>query len=146
MKNFYELLDINPTIEFIIELDVINDNGNPTIEVILNNQRIFGKYALTDFRRLYTRINLAEPVNLQISMSDKEYSAEKETAIIIKKLSFDNIDIIANGYIHYATYDNDHNNTPTNYLGFNGTWIFDTKIPFYQWLHHASGQGWLLSP
>ena len=147
MKNFYDLLDIKPAIQFVIEVDVINDNGNPTVEITLNNQRIFGKHELLGFRRLVTRINLIEPVNLQITMSDKIYSAKKETAIIIKKISFDNFDIISNGHAHHATYINDHNySIPSNYLGFNGTWIFDTKIPFYQWLHQAQGQGWLLSP
>lgn len=24
--------------------------------------------------------------------------------------------------------------------------LFETNIPFYQWLHHATAQGWLLEP
>jgi hypothetical protein len=31
-----------------------------------------------------------------------------------------------------------------NYLGSNGVLKIDT--PFYQWLHHATAQGWLLKP
>jgi len=31
-----------------------------------------------------------------------------------------------------------------NYLGSNGVLKIDT--PFYQWLHHATAQGWLLTP
>lgn len=27
-----------------------------------------------------------------------------------------------------------------------GTWRFNTDIPFYQWWHHATAQGWLLRP
>jgi len=147
MKNFYDLLDTNPKIEFILELDVINDNGNPMAEVILNKQRIFGNHHLVGLRRFVTTVNLLDPINLEITMSGKEYSIEKETAIIIKKLSFDNVDIIENGYFQYVTYTNDHNiNNPTAYLGFNGTWKLTIDIPFYQWKHHVTGQGWLLSP
>ena len=25
----------------------------------------------------------------------------------------------------------------------NGQWTFDTKVPFYQWKHEITGQGWL---
>ena len=28
------------------------------------------------------------------------------------------------------------------FLGSNG-WTFNTRVPFYQWKHHATGQGWL---
>jgi hypothetical protein len=31
-----------------------------------------------------------------------------------------------------------------HYLGVNGT--LQITVPFYQWLHHASDQGWLLRP
>lgn len=31
-----------------------------------------------------------------------------------------------------------------HYLGVNGTLAI--TVPFYQWLHHASDQGWLLLP
>jgi len=25
----------------------------------------------------------------------------------------------------------------------NNRWIFDTEVPFYQWKHYITGQGWL---
>jgi len=25
----------------------------------------------------------------------------------------------------------------------NGRWTFDSGVPFYQWKHHATAQGWL---
>jgi len=146
MKNFLELLDTNKSINVELELDVISDNGFPTIEVHLNNQRIFDKGLITTFQSFCIGVNLLDPIKLQIEVSNKEYNATLETAVIIKKFSIDKIDIIPN-YTHYSYYDNDHNFTnTTSYLGFNGIWIFDTKAPFYQWLHQAQGQGWLLSP
>jgi hypothetical protein len=146
MKNFYELLDTNPTIELILELEVINHNGDPVIEVILNNERIYGKYPLTSFRRIYTRLGLLESVKLEILMNNKQYNSKQETAIIIKNFFIDNINIIPT-YNHLIDYQNDHNiNTKTNYLGYNGTWTLNIDRPFYQWLHQASGQGWLLEP
>ena len=28
----------------------------------------------------------------------------------------------------------------------NGVFVLDTKVAFYQWQHHATAQGWLLTP
>ena len=87
-----------------------------------------------------------DSIKLEILMSDKEYDAEKETAIIIKTLKIDGIEIIPQ-YNHLIDYQNDHNiNTKTNYLGYNGKWTLDIDRPFYQWYHQISGQGWLLTP
>ena len=27
-----------------------------------------------------------------------------------------------------------------------GVFVLDTKVPFYQWQHHVTAQGWLLTP
>ena len=79
-------------------------------------------------------------------MNNKEYSAERETAVIIKNIQVDNIILIPK-FEYLAEYINDHNNNdPTSYLGFNGTWILDINQPFYHWLHKHTGQGWLLTP
>jgi hypothetical protein len=82
--------------------------------------------------------------SIEIELSNKHYTLEYETAVIIKQLSVDNIDLLSKVYL--ADYVNDHNNTsPTSYLGFNGKWTLTFDKPFYRWLHQHSGQGWLLS-
>jgi hypothetical protein len=46
---------------------------------------------------------------------------------------------------YLANYINEHNtNTPTSYLGVNGKWTLTIDRPFYQWLHQARSQGWLI--
>mgnify|MGYP003350133421 CR=1 FL=1 len=48
-------------------------------------------------------------------------------------------------YNHLIDYQNDHNiNTKTNCLGYNGKWSLTIDRPFYQWLHQARSQGWLI--
>jgi len=146
MKNFYDLLDINKNIDFVLEVEPILKNGEPIIKVLLNQDCIFGKYSLTAYQKICTRISLLDTIKLEVIMSDKKYNANLETAIIIKKLEIDGIEVIPK-YNHLIDYQNDHNiNTKTNYLGYNGTWTLDIDRPFYQWLHQASGQGWLLEP
>ena len=145
MKNFSELLAINKTLDVIIDIEVITDNGTLFAEVMLNNNLVINS-KLENSIRINTNVDLLSPIEFYFSISGKEYSTEKESAIIIKELSFDNINIIPN-YTHCAVYINDHNRPePTNYLGYNGTWSFCTKIPFYQWLHQIRGEGWLLAP
>jgi hypothetical protein len=145
MKNFYDLLDIDTTIDLVLELDVIFDNGYPSLKVSVNQEHLhFG--VLTESCKLQTTVNLLDPFKLEILLSDKKYNSIKETAVIIKSIKIDNIEIIPK-YNHLIDYQNDHNKTiKTNYLGYNGKWILDIDRPFYQWYHQTSGQGWLLSP
>jgi len=146
MKNFYDLQGISTNIDFVLELEVVKDNGEPTVEIFLNETKLYGKYPLTGFRKIYTRLKLMDSIKLEISMSDKQYNVKKETAIIIKSLKIDGIELIP-AYNHLVDYQNDHNiNAKTNYLGYNGTWTLYIDRPFYQWYHQVSGQGWLLSP
>jgi hypothetical protein len=65
--------------------------------------------------------------------------------VIVRKIAVDNIDLVPE-YDRLATYVNDHNHTdPTSYIGFNGVWTFTVNRPFYQWLHQAQSQGWLIN-
>ena len=89
-------------------------------------------------------IDLSTPFTFTIELMNKDYNSDNETAVIINRLSVDNILIIPE-YTQYAIYSNDHNYTnPTNYLGFNGKWTLTFDRPFYQWLHQARSQGWLI--
>jgi len=146
MKNFYDLQDISTTIDVVLELEVIDTNGEPTVEIFLNESKLYEKCPLNGFRRFYTSLKLMDTAKLEISMSNKQYNAEKETAIIIKSLKIDNIEIIPT-YNHLVDYQNDHNkNITTNYLGYNGKWTLHIDRPFYQWYHQVSSQGWILTP
>ena len=77
-------------------------------------------------------------------MSDKDYSVEKETAILIDSVIIDGLEIIPNK-THLAYYFNERNiDSPTSYLGFNGTWRLQINEPFYLWQHRIIVQGLLL--
>lgn len=145
MKNFSELLDTNQQLEVFLALQPVILNGPPWVSVTINDNTIVDDY-LVDSLVAIVYIDILEPLDIEITMSRKEYSAELETALIIENLDVDNVELIPK-YTHLATYTNDHNfSYPTDYLGFNGTWKFSTEEPFYRWLHRASGQGWLLEP
>lgn len=136
MKRYSDLQDIDTAITIDIQLGQI---GQPEFSVVINGI-IFDNQ--TDIQHT---INLLDPVTISVILRNKTYTLEYETAVIINKLSIDNIDIIPQ-YDYLATYINDHNNTnPTSYLGFNGQWTLTIDRPFYQWLHQASSHGWLLT-
>lgn len=139
MKRYSDLQAIDNLLPVTIALEPI---GTPTVTVIINDNvfeyKQLPKTSITDY------IDLLEPVKISIVLSDKHYTTEYETAVIIRQLSIDNINLIPK-YDYLAEYTNDHNNNnPTSYLGFNGKWTLTINRPFYQWLHQAQGQGWLL--
>lgn len=145
MKNFSDLLATNQQINLNIELGCIVDNGSPRIGVFVNNCCLLNTW-LNEPITLDYSVNLLDTINIRITMNNKEYSAERETAVIIQSIQIDNIEIIPK-FDYLSEYINDHNfNNPTNYLGFNGTWILDINQPFYRWLHEKTAQGWLLTP
>jgi hypothetical protein len=141
MKNYSDLQDINTLIPVSIQIEPV---GQPRVDVVVNNTVI--DYQLLTRTVTYTEfVDLLNPITVSIILTDKVYTQEHETAVIIKRLSVDNIDLTPN-YDYLADYQNDHNNNnPTNYLGFNGKWTLTIDRPFYQWLHHVQGQGWLLT-
>lgn len=145
MKNFSDLLAIDRRLSLNITLDSITDNGAPRVGVFVNELCLLNSW-LNESITLDYSVNLLDPINIKITMNNKEYSAERETAIIVKNIQVDNITLIPK-FEYLAEYINDHNfNNPTNYLGFNGTWILDINQPFYRWLHEKTAQGWLLTP
>lgn len=140
MKNYSDLQDIDTRLNLVIELAPV---GTPTATVIINNKQY-------DYPRLANPIiineylPLMELINIDIILSNKHYTLEYETAVIIQRLTIDNINLIPK-YDYLAKYVNDHNNdNPTSYLGFNGKWTLTFDRPFYHWLHEHSGQGWLI--
>jgi hypothetical protein len=139
MKNYSEITDINQYLDIQIQLKPV---GLPNIWAKVNHDYI-GYSRLSAPITLDYRIRLSEPFTIIIELHNKDYNANNETAVIIERLSVDNIDIIPK-YDYLAEYINDHNNNnPTSYLGFNGKWTLTIDRPFYHWLHKHSGQGWL---
>lgn len=139
MKTYSDLTDISPYSLLQVELQPV---GHPNI-------RIFTPHDVIDYPALSApiildyRVNILEPYSISLELYNKTYSLDNETAVIIKRLSIDNIEIIPK-YDYLAEYVNDHdNNNPTSYLGFNGKWTLTIDRPFYHWLHFHSGQGWL---
>jgi hypothetical protein len=136
MNNYFDLQDIDPYIDIMIELSVI---GSPDFSVTVDNRCWDNQLSIN------IKQHLLNPFDIEIELRNKYYTTEYETAVIINRLSVDNIDLIPQ-YDYLADYQNDHdNNNPTSYLGFNGKWTLTIDRPFYQWLHQAQGQGWLLT-
>ena len=143
MTVFSELLATEHSLTIKIQLSPIVDNGVPICAVRINDSvEYYGQ--LLDSITLVKQLSLLEIFDIKISMLDKRYSEERETAIIIKSILIDDFEIVPY-YTHLAKYNNDHNyNLATSYLGFDGTWQLSIDRPFYQWQHQATNQGWLL--
>ena len=140
MKTYSDLQDTDTHLHLVLTLEPI---GNPEFSVIIGNHYAGGK--LFKEINIFLELNLIEPFQIQIELKNKSYNVDNETAIIIRCLQIDGIDLVPK-FDYLATYLNDHNNnSPTSYLGFNGKWTLTFDRPFYQWLHQVTGQGWLLS-
>lgn len=145
MKNFSDLLVTDSSIAVILRLQPIVTNDEPSCKVCINDTVLYDNN-LSDHVELKLALNLHENISIAISIQNKKYSSEKETAIIIQDLLIDDFNVVP-GWTHLAAYINDHHyNEPTSYLGFNGTWRLDIGGPFYAWRHRVTGQGWLLTP
>ena len=141
MKNYSELLATDTLIPITIEVEPV---GSPEVQLIINDN-IINYSVLTNSIIITDFAQLLSPITVSVELINKHYTLEYETAVVIKRLSIDNINLIPE-YDYLAEYSNDHNNNnPTHYLGFNGKWTLTIDRPFYQWLHLAQAQGWLLS-
>lgn len=139
MKNYSNLQAIETKLPVLLDLDII---GTPEICVIVGNHFAGGK--LFQPVQIACDIDLLQCFTVEIKLQNKIYDCNHETAVIIKTLQIDGIDLVPR-FDYLAEYVNDHgNNNPTSYLGFNGKWRLTFDRPFYQWLHQATGQGWLL--
>jgi hypothetical protein len=139
MKTYSDLQAIDTRLHLHIELEPV---GTPDITVSVND--IIDDYSvLSDTIILDYHVDLLDLFAVNIELRNKTYSLDNETAVIIRRLSVDNIELIPQ-YDYLAKYVNDHDNNPTNYLGFNGKWTLTIDRPFYHWLHEHSGQGWLI--
>jgi hypothetical protein len=139
MKTYSDLTDIDPRLNLTINIEPV---GLPDTRIVVNRDSI-DYPGLSAPITLDYRLSLLDPIDIDIRLSNKHYTTEYETAVIFK-IYIDNIEIIPK-YNYLAEYVNDHdNNNPTHYLGFNGKWTLTIDRPFYQWLHQAQKQGWLI--
>jgi hypothetical protein len=145
MNNFSDLLAIDQLIEVQLRIRPIMDNGAPHGRVKINQTVLFDD-PVKECLDLSHKVHLQESILLKISMSEKIYCAEKETALIIEYVLIDGLEVMPK-LEHLAVHHNEKNHTvPTCYLGFNGIWSLHITEPFYRWYHRATAQGWLLEP
>lgn len=139
MKTYSDLQAIDSQLHCHLQLEPV---GTPEVAVIING--VYGGGKLFQSVEFNVDVALLKPFTIEIQLRNKTYSTDYETAVIIKQLKIDGIDLVPR-FDYLAQYINDHdNNDPTSYLGFNGKWTLTIDRPFYQWLHQATGQGWLL--
>lgn len=142
MKTYSDLQDTK--LKLTVDLEIV---GRPDFTLSTNPCAVTNQYfTQCEFKHISHSyyLDLLTPFTFVIELMNKDYNSDNETAVIIKRLSVDHISIIPE-YTHLAQYDNDHKYTdPTTYLGFNGKWALTIDRPFYQWLHQARSQGWLI--
>jgi hypothetical protein len=145
MHNYLKTLDTNQLLKAKIKFKPVIDNGLPHLTVECNGVRKYNN-ELGHTLAVYVNFGILESFALSIAMAGKEYSSEKETAIVIEEFVIEGVDVIP--YLNQAVYVNDrnYNGSTSNYIGFNGIWEFKIDEPFYHWLHKITGQGWLLTP
>lgn len=145
MKTFSDLLDTDQSVTLSITLDVISNNGYPAATIRVNDM-ITDFIQLTAKSKVWWKLDLHQPIDIEIIMHNKEYDEHKETAVIIESISVDGFEIVPN-WTHLAEYNSERGpQGPTSYLGFNGSWRLNIDQPFYRWRHRVTGQGWLLEP
>jgi len=145
MNNFLDLLDTDCQINVTLKLGVIHDNGYPGVSVRVNDN-VIEYLQLTKSVEHQFDIPLLDPIEIEISIKDKQYSEIKETAVLIDSMNIDGFEIVPQ-WTHLAEYHSERGlQGPTSYLGINGSWKLTIDRPFYQWRHHVTDQGWLLEP
>jgi hypothetical protein len=140
MKIYSDLQAIDHHLSLRVELIPI---GHPEITVLIDH--VYVDTTLCKSVAIDLELDLLNPFFIQVELKNKiKHNPDQETAVQIK-LQIDGIDLLPR-FDYLACYENDQNsNNPTSYLGYNGKWRLTIDRPFYQWLHQATGQGWLLS-
>ena len=124
MKNFSELLVTRPDITVAIELKI---HGRAIYKATVNSHSI-----TTAIKKTF---DLTSTIDFSVDLLDFD---EGSSGIEIVEFSIDGLEILPR-YRHVAS-------PPTHYIDKLGTWNLTIPIPFYQWYHDISGQGWILTP
>lgn len=105
--------------KFVIHIDLVLEAQSPgPVQVVVNTKVIYDD-VMSDSTNLHYAVDLLEPVDITI----------RHHGAYLKSLQFDGWEA-----------------RPQHAQEINGVWRFQTLIPFYQWKHHATAQGWLLTP
>ena len=116
MKNFSELLATN----FAVGIDLVVVPVAPgTVEVAVNGQCIYNG-VMQRTTNFHYSVPVLEPIEITVF----------HAGVTVLSLCFD-----------------DWESRPVHGSDAMGVWRFTTNgLPFYQWQHHATAQGWLLEP
>jgi hypothetical protein len=116
MKNFSELLATNLAVD--IDLNIFPLVSSP-VEVVVNSQCIYNT-VMQHRTPFHYSVPVLEPIEIIVFHS----------GITVLSLCFDGWE-----------------SRPVHGSDAMGVWRFTTNgLPFYQWWHHATAQGWLLTP
>ena len=116
MKNFSELLATNLAVD--IDLNIFPLVSSP-VEVVVNSQCIYNT-VMQHCTPFHYSVPVLEPIEIIVFHS----------GITVLSLCFDGWE-----------------SRPVHGSDAMGVWRFTTNgLPFYQWWHHATAQGWLLTP
>jgi hypothetical protein len=146
MNNYLDLLatDCN-SIDIQLTVEPIVNNGAPDLTVVINHRQ-HHQGTIHEPVCINTKMSLLQHLDIKLVVSNKIYSAQNETAVIVTSLLLDGQQLV-NKFDIPITYNNDQNIKYSGfYLGFNGVWHLALDTPFYRWLHTATGQWWLLAP
>lgn len=116
MKNFSELLATNLSVD--IDLSLAPVAPGP-VELVINGKCIYNgvMQRTTDF---HYSVPVLEPIEITVF----------HCGVTVLSLCFDNWE-----------------SRPVHGQDAMGVWRFTSNgLPFYQWQHHATAQGWLLEP
>jgi hypothetical protein len=101
-----------------IELSMILTSDNGTATVSVNNNIIY-QDSVSGSVKLTCRLPLLENIDVRVN----------HTNVYLQSLKFDEWEA-----------------RPQYAWEIDQVFVFETQKPFYQWLHSATGQGWLLTP
>ena len=116
MKNFSELLATNLSVDIDLKLAPVAPGP---VEVVINGKCIYNgiMQRTTDF---HYPVPVLEPIEITVF----------HCGVTVLSLCFD-----------------DWESRPVHGQDAMGVWRFTSNgLPFYQWQHHATAQGWLLTP
>jgi hypothetical protein len=110
-------LDLLDT-ELSINIEMVLESANAHAEVSVNNCVVYAGSVMGTVNITHS-IALLEPVRIEV----------RHSGVYLSSLKLDGWEA-----------------RPQHAWEVNGVFTLDTKIAFYQWKHHATAQGWLLTP
>ena len=104
------------------------DYVGPFIETKINDVILWRGFKNSSIT-LSSIVPLLKPVTIDFSVVD----IPDNNSVTLNRVVVDDFDLTDNAIVFY-------NKSQCK------NWQFDSKIPFYQWKHNYTGQGWLLKP